>query len=118
MATTSFDSIWSVGATRVIVPVGPTLAVFMKPQADQQGWVLNFLSGSAEILSTGIGSSNLNLNFGTTLAGGSLVAYSGSGYPLSSSNPPLEIRGPAMFYLSSLGATSIIACLQLKGQGY
>lgn len=118
MTTTSFDSIWSLGASRIIVPVGPTLAVFMKPVQDQQGWVINFLSGSCEILSTGIGSSNLGLNFGTTLSGGSLAAYSGSGYPLLNNDPPLQINGPAMFYLSSLGATSIVACLQLKGQGY
>lgn len=120
MSTTSYDSIWSVGATQIVVPVGVTLAVFCTPQQGQQAWQFKCLAGgSCEILPTGIGTSNLNYFFGTTTNGGTLVALSGKGYPLSISAPPetVALNGPASFYLSSLGVTSVVAALLFKGAG-
>jgi hypothetical protein len=125
MATTSFDSVFTLGATRIQVPVGATLALYCKPQEGQLGWQLKYLSGgTCEILPTGIGSSGFNLSFATTLSAASLAAFSGGGYLLGavgSTGPGFEslnISGPAAFYLSSTGATAIIAALLLKGQGY
>lgn len=116
---TSFDSTWSLGATRLQVPTGATLALFIQPQQGQLGWQLKLLSGgTCEILPTGIGSSNLNLNFGTTSSAGTLANQSGQGYMLQPTPEVLKINGPASFYLSSTGATSVVAALLLKGQGY
>jgi hypothetical protein len=119
MATTSFDSCWSVGATRFQVPTGCTLALFIQPQQGQLGWQLKLLTGgTCEILPTGIGSSILGLNFSTTVPIGNLASLSTQGYMLQPTPEVLKIAGPASFYLSSTGATSVVAALLFKGQGY
>ena len=117
MSTTSFDSVWSFGTTKVIIPVGATLAIFCQPQAGQIGWNLNWVGGSFELLSAALGSSNLNLFMSTTQPLTTLATISGNGYPILGGSPPQLINGPASFYLSSLGATGICSILMLKGQG-
>jgi len=118
------DSIFTLGITQVIVPVGPTLAVFCQPLLGQQTWAMKALLGSScEILPPAIGSSNLNFFFGTTMAGATLAALSGKGWPLHPVGATMipeifEIEGPASFYISSLGTTSIIAMRIDKGAGY
>jgi len=124
MAISSSDSVWTVGATRIQVPVGATLAIFCQPQAAQVSWLLKYISGgTCEILTTGIGSSVANLFFGTTLPAATLAAFNGQGFllgPLGAGSnwESIQIPGPAQFYLSSTGATSIVAALLFKGQGY
>jgi len=117
MATTSFDSVWSLGATRVIVPIGATLAVFMQPQAGQVSTLLKMFSGgTCEILGPAFTQVAFNIFLGTTMAGGTLAALSGSGYCLST-NETLSLSGPAYYYLSSTGATSVLHAIFGKAEG-
>lgn len=121
----SFDAVWTLGATRIAVPVGATVAIFCQPVAGQVSWLLKYLSGgTCEILPTGIGQTlSPDFNYGTTSPLSTLVSQSGNGYLLGpigitgTSWESLSIPGPASFYLSSTGATSIIAALMMKSQG-
>jgi len=124
MSISSSDSVWTLGATRIQVPIGATLALFCQPQVAQISWLLKWISGgTCEILSTGIGSSNLNLNFGTTVPPATLASQSGQGFllgPIGSGSDweSIAIPGPAAFYLSATGATAIVSAMLFKGQGY
>jgi hypothetical protein len=124
MSTTSFDSVFTVGATRLQVPVGATLALFCQPVQGQLGWYLKYISGgTCEILSTAVGFTN-GTYYGTTQPAGTLAIMSGNGYLLGGIGitgaifETVKLMGPAQFYLSSTGATSIVSLLMLKGQGY
>jgi len=118
MTTTSYDSIFSLGATRIIVPVGATVAVFMQPFTGQISALLKMFSGgTCEILPPGLTQTAIGVFQGTTMNGATLAAISGSGYCFTS-NEVMAINGPANFYLSSTGATSIIHAVFGKGQGY
>ena len=125
MAITSMDSVWSIGATRVQVAIGMTAATYLQPEAGQLGWRLKYISGgTCTILGCAIGSSILGLGFGTTQTQSALAGMSGSGYllggPLGNTGviENFDIPGPASFYLASAGATSIVAVMVFKGQGY
>lgn len=116
MATTSQDSIWSLGSTRVVVPVGATLAVFMQPFPGQMVTQLKLMvGGTCEILPAGSTQVNIGFFIGTTQPAATLAALSGSGY-MFSAGEVLSLSGPAMFYLSSTGATSVLHALFGKGQ--
>jgi hypothetical protein len=100
-----------------MVPVGGTLALFMQPQAGQISTMLKFFSGgTCEILPPGFTQTNVGVFLGTTLAAATLGAITGSGYCFSAGEA-LTINGPAAYYLSSTGATSILHAIFSKGQG-
>jgi hypothetical protein len=108
MSTSSYDSVFALGATRVIVPVGATLAVLMTPVAGQNSILLKYFSGgTCEII---------GCTLGQTLSAADLSSASGSGYLLGSSEI-LQIDGPARYYLSSTGATTTLMLLIGKSQG-
>lgn len=117
MATSSYDSIFALGSTRIIVPVGSTLALFMQPFAGQISTVLKLTSGgTCEIFPAGQTQIGVGVFLGTTVAAATLSAWAGSGYAFSASEV-LTISGPVSYYLSSTGATSILHALFGKGQG-
>ncbi len=123
MTTTSFDSVWTVGVTRMAVGIGATVAAYMQPVPGQVGWVIKTLPGQTlEIYPSAVGSSILNLNFGTTQTQSALAGFSGQGFLLGGSTGAVEnfrINGPAQFYLgNSSGATLFAYVMLLKGQGY
>ena len=117
---TSSDGVYSLGATRVAVPIGATAAIYMQPQAGQVGWMLSSSNGCTfELYSTGIGSSLLGLNFNTTLPLGTLAGFSAQGFMIGGTNAaPFAIPGPACFYMGSSGGTAVVSVLFMKGQGY
>lgn len=117
MSISSEDSVWSLGVTRIIVPIGATLAVFISPYAGQINCTLKYLSGgTCEILAAGTTALGTDVTLGTTQTPGVLATQSGFGYLLGASEV-LSISGPASFYVSSTGATTILAAIFAKGQG-
>lgn len=105
MSTSSNDSIFSMGATRIAVPTGLTNAILVEPIALQRQILLKRLSGgSCEIIGVG--------QF-ATLSGAQLATLSQGGYVIPDTD--FTIPGPARFYLSALGATSVIMALFEKG---
>lgn len=124
MANSSLDPTITLGITQLIVPVGPTLAVFCQPPQGTIGWAFKAMLGaSCEVLPPAIGSSVLGYNFGTTQTGAALVTLSGHGWPLHPVGATMvpeifTIDGPASFYIASLGVTSIIAMTLYKSAGY
>lgn len=125
MATSSYDSVFSFGATIVKVGIGATVATYMQPEPGQIGWMLKYMNGgTCFLLPCAIGSSQIGMGFGTTQTQAALAGMSGAGYLLGSANgntgviENLRINGPASFYISSAGATSLISVMSFKGQGY
>lgn len=117
MSTTSMDSVWSLGSTRIMVPVGSTLAVYMSPVPGQINTVLKYSSGgTCEIFPAGLTQTSIGVFLGITLAAATLASLAGTCYAFSAAEV-LTINGPASFYLSSTGATSILHMLVGKGQG-
>ena len=118
MSTTSFDSVFTLGATMIKVPVGATAALLITPFAGQVNCLIKYSSGgTCEILPAGLTQIALNLFAPVAQPGQTLLALSGSGYLLGA-NEALSIPGPASFYLSSTGATSVLYAIFGKGQGY
>jgi hypothetical protein len=119
MATTSSDSVWTLGTTKIVIPPGATQAVLISPFAGQLSVTLKYSSGGTlEVLPAGLttlGSPGCFLPIAQAAA--TLAALSGMGYLLGGSEV-LSISGPASFYLSSLNATSIVYAIFTKGQGY
>lgn len=100
-----------------MVPVGATVALFMQPFPGQINSTFKFFSGgTCEILPAGLTQSAIGVYVGTTQPLGTLAAISGSGYCFSAGEV-LTISGPAAFYLSSTGATSVLHAMFGKGQG-
>lgn len=123
MATTSFDSVWTIGVTRMFLPIGATAAVWMAPVAGQVGWMIETLPGqTCEIYPSAVGSSVLNLNFGTTQTQAALAGFSAQGFWIGGATGAIDrfyLPGPALFYLgNSSGVSTQIAVMSLKGQGY
>lgn len=115
MATTSFDSVWSLGSTRIVI--GTNTGVYIQPFAGQIGVLLKMFSGgTCEILPAALGQSQIGFFQNTTQTAANLSLMSGFGYCFSA-NEVLTIGGPASFYLSSTGATSILHAIFSKGQG-
>ena len=99
------DQVYSLGATKVIVPVGATVSVLVTPQAYESSTVIRYgTGGSLELVGIPVGAS--------TLTGASLVAAQGNAY-LFGSSEVLSIGGAARYYLMATGAT--VTCYLLKG---
>jgi len=86
------------GSTRIAVPPGGTLALFNNPPAGCQWQQLQYASGgSCEIVA---------FTSGSTIVGDTLGFWAGKGYLMTST--AMVIPGPARFYLSATGATSVV----------
>jgi hypothetical protein len=118
MATSSYDSIYNVSSTQIVIAVGATLAHFFQPQPGQNSSVVKFVTGGTlEILNAGqttMGS--LNLSLPVTQSAQTLANLSGRGY-IMTFGEALSFDGPASFYLSATGSTCIAHCVFGKGQG-
>lgn len=109
MSTSGSDSIYSIGTTQIAVPVGNTVAVFIKGQAGQNSMLYRNLTGGT-LLNLGSGAS------GTTLTAAQLVAVGLSGgYVLTTAE--YSVDGPASFYLAAPGATQVVCLMFGKTQG-
>lgn len=105
MATSSFDSVYSFGSTKIAVPVGATLALLITANAFQSAITLKYFSGGTLEL--------IGCPQGTTLTAQNLSDASGQHY-LFATNETLNIGGPARFYLSSTSATTVVMALRGK----
>jgi hypothetical protein len=108
MVTSSFDSVYSLASTQIIVPVGATLAVLVTSIAGQNALMLKqYGGGTLEII---------GMPDGSTLTAASLATASGNHYIMGASEV-LSFDGPTRIYLSSTGATSVVMSLRGKSQG-
>ena len=124
MSSSSSDSIFSLATSRVVVPVGAPLAVFMAPYPGQVGWQVKYYTGGTlEILQSTTGASFISNSYsapyfsaGSTQTPQQLANLSGTGYLIGTSEA-LSLTGPASFYLSSTGATSIAMVIRALSAG-
>lgn len=121
MATSSFDSIWSLGSTRLVIGVGSTIALFVQPGPGQVNMTLKYFSGGTLEILNCLQPNNSpmgpTLFVGSTLSQQQLATASGTGYIMGTSEV-LAINGHASFYLSSLSATTIVMALVGRGENY
>lgn len=109
----SSNDVFSVAGGRHNIGVGATVAAFFQPIEGQVSWLIKNLSGGTlEIF----GATMTVQGVGTTLPASDLVSLSGTGYLMGAAET-LAIGGPACFYLSSLGATSVLTVLRGKTAG-
>lgn len=108
------SDIHAFGVTKIIVPPGATLAVYVSQTAGEVASVLKYLTGgSMEIQPAPLDSSGM----GTTWAGASLVPLIGNGYLMGTSEA-LSISGPARYYIMATGATVTCNLLRGKSSGF
>lgn len=121
----SSDNILSIYPSKVVVPIGATAAVFIDVAPGEQGILVKYSSGGTlELLPASLGASfvygtstvNYNFTSGSTQTAAMLIALSGTGYLMGTSEI-LTLDGSPRFYLSSLGATSIVYVLKGVGAG-
>lgn len=103
------DSVYGLVTQRLAIPPGATQAVLMVPEPGQNSLLLKYFSGGTlEII---------GVTAGVTLTAAQLVTASGTGYLIGTSEI-LSLDGPARFYLSSLGATSVLHVITGRSAGY
>lgn len=125
--SSSSDDIFALLTSRVVVPIGATASVFMDILPGEKSMTIKYLSGGTlEILPAYTGLSltpggtqlfgSLPFTSGGTQTGAMLLALSGTGYLMGSSEV-LNFDGAPRFYLSSLGATSVVAVIRACAAG-
>ncbi len=107
MATTSYDSIFGLGTTQIMIPPGATLGVLVEAVAGQNSIILKYLSGGTLYV--------MGVAAGATLSAADLAGA--TGHYLVGTSEILNIDGPARFYLASLGATTVVCAMRGKSQG-
>lgn len=89
-------SIYSLGTTALLVPVGATLALFLNPTNTRSCMQVKLFSGGTLEM--------IGAPYGTTLSATELAAASGNHY-IFSLGEAFSVDGPTPFYLSATGAT-------------
>lgn len=108
MATSSADSIFGLGTTRITIGVGSTLAFLLTHVAGQNSTVLKYFSGGTlEVI---------GVADGVTLTAAQLGAANQTGYIMGTTEV-LSIDGPVRCYLSATAATTVVMALLGKSQG-
>jgi hypothetical protein len=118
---------YSLNTTRTFIGVGATLALFVDVQPGQIATTVKYMNGGTlEILPPTLGMSFVpgvsTVNQGIFLGGSTqslamLAALSGTGYLMGSSEV-LSFNGPTRFYLSALGATTLVCVIRHFGAGF
>lgn len=111
MATSSYDSDFSLKVEQFKVQAGATLAQWIGGNAVagcNTIWVQHLSGGTLFILSDGSGS---------TMSAAALAGASSTGMLFVASATPFEIPGPANFYLAAGGATATVNVMYGKTQG-
>lgn len=99
------DSIFSFGATRLVISPGATLAVLVYQEPYENRSILKYFSGgSLEIYGA---------TYGATATAAQLVVMGTSGGYLLGTTESMSIAGPARYYLMATGATC--TAMLLKG---
>lgn len=106
--SSSFDTVYGLGSTRIVVPVGATNALLFTPIVGQNGTLFKYWSGGTlEVI---------GVPAGVTLTAQNLADANGNHYLLGTSEV-LSLDGPARFYLSSTGSTTVLMALIGKSAG-
>lgn len=124
----SYDDIRGLLTSRITVPVGATLAVFVDVISGERAFLMKYVSGGTlEILPASLGASlnyagftqsvgSPNFVTGSTQTPAMLAALSGTGYVMTSQEV-LSFDGPVRMYLSATGQTTIVHTIYGKGAG-
>lgn len=123
----SSDDIFSVLPSRVAVQPGATLAVFVDIVPGEKSLLIKYLSGGTlEILPASLGASfvpgtstygSYAFTAGSTQTAAMLAVLSGTGYLMGTSEA-LTFDGAPRLYLSSTGATSVVAIIKSLSSGF
>lgn len=105
MATSSYDSVYALGATQATIVIGQTNAAYFGVQQYLLGADIKYVSGGTLAL--------IGVHNGFTLAAATLAAAPLYYVPTTG----LEIKGPAPFYLAALSATCVAQVLFKYTQG-
>jgi hypothetical protein len=110
MATSSSDSVCTLGVTRMAIAPGSTQALFIDINATENNFLFKYQSGGTlEILgATG--------PLGSTLTVAQLATANQTGYLVGTSEV-LSIGGACRFYLSATGATTLVHMLRGRSAG-
>ena len=112
MATSSFDSIFSLYTQRVTVPLGATNLVLVDGNA---------IAGANSVLIKMVSGGTLEIlgvTTGVTLsaAAGASAQAAGGGFPMDTSTL-IPISGPVRFYMAATGATCVAQLMWGRSQG-
>jgi hypothetical protein len=108
VSTSSADSIFNVGSTNVVVPVGATVAVYISPVAGQNTTLFKYFAGGTLQV--------IGVPYGVTLTGAQLVSAVANHYIMGGSEI-LSFNGPLTCYLQAMGATTTVMMLRGQTQG-
>lgn len=110
MSTSSYDAIFGLGATRVIIPPGSTQAILID---------VGQVPGGNSVLFKYFSGSTLEIfgaTLGTTLPLLTLAAMNQTGYIMNTTEI-LSFDGPTRFYASATGGTTVAHMIYGKSQG-
>lgn len=107
MSTSSYDSIFGIGSTRIIIAPGATNAVYLSPLAGQNTTLLKYFQGGTLQL--------IGVPYGVTLTGAELVSAVNNHY-LVGNNEILSFDGPITCYLQAMAATTTVMMIRGKTQ--
>lgn len=111
--------IYSVGTTKLVVPPGATLALYVKAASGERSSSVQWVSGgSAVIFGTPVNQNPFANAPGQTWAGASLVALENAGGFVLGSGAAYNFDGPVQYYLMAVGATAIVNKLIGYSEGY
>lgn len=110
MSTSSDDSVMTLGATRMVIPVGSSLALYVDINATENNLLFKYYSGGTLEIFGATGP------LGSTLTQAQLTASNQTGYLVGTSEI-LSIGGPCRFYLSATGATCIVHMIRGRSAG-
>lgn len=106
--SSSLDTVYGFGSTRIIVPIGATNALLFNPITGQNGMLLKWFSGGTLEL--------IGVPYGATLTAQNLADANQNHYIMGTTEI-LSLNGPARFYLSATGATVVAMSLAEKSAG-
>lgn len=112
MSTSSYDSVFGVKTSRLVIPAGVTVGVLIDGNAIAGNTYTRLKYHSGGTLHI------IGVTSGVTLAAADLdSAITGNASYLLGSSEILELDGPARFYLGAEAATTIAYLIQGRTQG-
>lgn len=112
MATSSYDSIFGVKTSRLVIPAGVTVGVLIDGNAIAGNTYTRLKYHSGGTLHV------IGVTAGVTLAAADLdAAITNNASYLMGASEILELRGPTRFYLGAESATTIAYLMQGRTQG-
>lgn len=106
MAHKAFETVVSIGASRIYIAPGITNALFIDARGTENSLQLKYYDGGSMVV-IGCTYGNVGHTFqGATLNGAALASlYAGDAFYLMGNSEALSINGPTRFYIGAINAT-------------